>query len=152
MDLGAYWQENRRFVLTVGAGVVAFLVGFWVENALFQGKIVGAQRAIQLGKNKLAELRFTSADLTEVEAENAALRTAVERLTTAARFAPRPEFVPDPASGPSAKSVSQGWIVSASRSRASSASSVFPVRAAASTSSGSAQTASYNLNGYDATC
>ena len=47
-------------------------------------------------------MQFSSQDLTEVEAENAALRTAVQALTESARFRPRAEFVPDPSAGPSA--------------------------------------------------
>ncbi len=102
LDLGAYWQENRRLVLSVGAGALLFLVGFGIESSLFQGKINAAQRAIQLNKNQLKEMQFSSQDLAEVEGENAALRTAVEKLTASAQFRARPEFVPDPASGPSA--------------------------------------------------
>lgn len=102
MDLGAYWQENKRFVLTVGAGALVFLIGFAVESSLFQGKITAAQRAIQLSKNKLKEMQFSAKDLAEVESENAALRAALGQLTAAARFQPRPEFTPDPAAGSSA--------------------------------------------------
>lgn len=102
LDLGAYWQENKRFVLSVGAGALLFLVAFGIESSLFQGEITAAQRAIQLNKNQLKEMRFTAQDLAEVQAENTALRTAAERLTEGARFRPRPEFVPDPSSGPSA--------------------------------------------------
>ena len=102
MDLGAYWQENKRFCVTVGAGAVLFLIGFGVETSLFQGKINAAQRAIQLNKNQLKELKFSAEDQRAAEAENAALRSSVERLTAAANFHPRPEFVPDPAAGSSA--------------------------------------------------
>ena len=27
MDLNDYWQENKRFVLTVAAGAIAFMIG-----------------------------------------------------------------------------------------------------------------------------
>ena len=102
MDLGAYWQENKRFVVTVGSGALLFLIGFAVEKSLYQGKINAAQRAIQLNKNQLKELKFSSEDQRAAEAENVALRAAVEKLTTSAAFHPRPEFVPDPAAGSSA--------------------------------------------------
>lgn len=102
MDLGAYWQENKRFCMTVGAGALVFLIGFAVETSLYQGQINAAQRAIQLNKNQLRELKFSSEDQKAAEAENAELRASVERLTAAASFRPRPEFVPDPAAGPSA--------------------------------------------------
>lgn len=102
LDLGAYWQENRRFVLTVGAGALVFLVGFAIESSLYQGKIVAAQRVIQTKKNALKDMQFSAQDLAEVGEENGALRKAVDELTESARFRPRPEFVPDPAKGPSA--------------------------------------------------
>ena len=102
MDLGAYWQENKRFVVTVGAGALLFLIGFAVENAHYQGSINAANRAIQQKKNDLKEMQFSSTDEAEAQAENVALRTAVETLSKAAQFHPRREFVPDPAAGSSA--------------------------------------------------
>lgn len=102
MDLGAYWQENKRFVVTVGAGALLFLIGFGIESSIFKDKINAANRAIQLNKNQLKELQFSSADQQEAQAENDALRAALERLEAAADFEPRPEFVPDPAAGSSA--------------------------------------------------
>ncbi len=102
MDLGAYWQENKRFVVTVGTGALVFLIGFAVETSLFQGKINATQRAIQLSKNQLRELKFSATDQQEAESENVALRASVEQLIAAAHFRARPEFVPDPAAGSSA--------------------------------------------------
>jgi hypothetical protein len=102
MDLGAYWQENKRFVLVVAAGLVLFLIGFAVETSIYRGKINAAQRAIQLNQNQLRDMKFTASDLSEVKAENEALVAASARLSQAARFQPRPEFVPDASRGPSA--------------------------------------------------
>ena len=102
MDVGAYWQENKRFVVTVGAGVLVFLIGFGIETSLYQGKISSALGAIRRNTTQLKELKFSTQDQREAEAENAALRAAVERLTVAASFRPRPEFVPDPSAGSSA--------------------------------------------------
>jgi hypothetical protein len=102
MDLGAYWQENKRFVVSVGAGAVIFLIAYAYESSHFQGRINAANRAIQLKKNELKAMQFSSADQSEAEAENAALHTALATLTAAAHFRTRPEFVPDPATGSSA--------------------------------------------------
>jgi len=99
MDLGGYWQENKRFVLTVGAGALLFLVGFAVETSVYGGDLVSTQREITGLTTKLGSARFSAADLAAAEQENATLRSAVERLAAAARFQPRPEFVPDPAAG-----------------------------------------------------
>jgi hypothetical protein len=99
MDLDAYWQENKRFVLAVGGGVVLFFVGFAVETAMFEDEILAAQRTAQKYRNDLKAAQYTAQDLAQVEEENAALKASVERLTAAASFQPRPEFVHDPASG-----------------------------------------------------
>ena len=33
MDLNDYWQENKRFVTTVLAGLVVFLIAyFWIDS------------------------------------------------------------------------------------------------------------------------
>ena len=53
---------------------------------------------------------------------------------------------------PSAKSVPQGCVVSASRSSASRASSASPQRAAASTSSGSAHIETYGSKVFAVAC
>lgn len=102
LDLGAYWQVNRRFVLAVGGGALLFLIGFGIESSLFQGRIDEARSAIRLNKNRLEDMQFSSQDLSEVQGENTALRAAVEKLSAAAQFRARAEFVPDPAAGSSA--------------------------------------------------
>jgi len=102
MDLDAYWQENKRFVATVGAGAVLFLIGFGIESSIYKDQINTANRAIQQKRNELAKMQFSASDLSEVEKENETLQAAVERLSTAAQFMPRDEFIPDPAAGSSA--------------------------------------------------
>jgi hypothetical protein len=39
MDLNGYWQENKRFVLTVGAGALVFLGAFGLETSLFRDEL-----------------------------------------------------------------------------------------------------------------
>jgi hypothetical protein len=92
MDLGAYWQENKRFVVGVGAGTLLFLVGLAVESSLWEGERNETRRRIQGLRNKLAEASYGADDLAQAERENAALRAAVERLGAAATFEPRAEF------------------------------------------------------------
>jgi hypothetical protein len=99
VDLNGYWQENKRFVVTVGAGALAFVVAFWVETSLFQDNLNSTRREIQRYTNQLAEARYTSQDLADAERENEALKSAHERLVQAAAFHARPEFVADPAAG-----------------------------------------------------
>jgi hypothetical protein len=101
MDLGGYWQENKRFALMVGAGVVVFVIGFALESSMYQGQVNAALAGITGYKNKLKDALFSSQDLAAVEAENAALRDSTAKLSAAVAFHARPEFVPDPAAGPS---------------------------------------------------
>ena len=102
MDASAYWQENKRFVVAVGAGALVFLIAFALEGSLFDDPMAQARREIQGHKNALKQAQFSASDLATAEQENAALRQAAETLVTAARFRPRPEFVLDPAAGPAA--------------------------------------------------
>jgi len=102
MDLDAYWQENKRFVVSVGAGAVLFLIGIGIEGSIYKDQINAANSAIRQKRTELSKMQFSSSDLSEAQDENAALRAAVARLTSAAQFAPRPEFVPDPEGGSSA--------------------------------------------------
>ena len=39
MDLNDYWQENRRFVTTVGTGVVVFLIAKLVLGSMYEDEI-----------------------------------------------------------------------------------------------------------------
>jgi hypothetical protein len=102
MDASAYWQENKRFVLTVGAGALVFLAAFAIEGSMFDGPMAAARKEIQGHKNRLKEAKFTASDLATAEQENEALKAAAGMLVEAARFRPRPDFVPDPSAGPAA--------------------------------------------------
>lgn len=102
MNLSEYWQENKRFVLSVGAGTLVFVIAFAFESSLYDDELNSARREIQRYKKQLEDALYTSKDLGDAESENAALRSTVEQLTSAVRFQARPEFVPDAASGSSA--------------------------------------------------
>ena len=92
MDLGGYWQENKRFVVGVGAGALLFLVGLVIESSIWEDERNETRRRIQGLKNQLEEASYTAEDLAEAERENAGLRTVVERLGAVADFQPREEF------------------------------------------------------------
>lgn len=102
MDASAYWQENKRFVVTVGAGALVFLIAFAIEGSMFEDPMAAARREIASHKTALKQAQFSATDLATAEQENAALRQAAETLVEVARFRPRAEFVPDPAAGPAA--------------------------------------------------
>jgi hypothetical protein len=92
MDLSNYWQENKRFLVSVGIGVVAF-IGGWMTIDSYVGADLRAQRA---RKSKVeGELRaplFSAQDLERANAENEALRKACDALRKELEFVPRPEF------------------------------------------------------------
>ena len=113
MDLGGYWQENKRFVVGVGAGALLFLVGLVVESSIWEDQRNDTRRRIQGLKNQLEEASYTAEDLAEAERENAALRGVVERLGTVADFQPRPEFAREEAGG----SASNQYLRAVSRVR-----------------------------------
>jgi hypothetical protein len=99
MDLSGYWQENRRFVVTVAVGAAVFFAGYAFVHGRYQGKISRAESAIQRAQSGLNTERFSAGDQDLVEAENAALEASLARLETLVAFAPRAEFVIDPAAG-----------------------------------------------------
>jgi hypothetical protein len=100
MDLNDYWQENKRFLVTVAGGVVVFAIGSMLVGKYF-GDELGRQRLAVLNTgNKLGhDPMYTSEQLKDAQAENEALVHAVDTLTQACAFVPRPQFVLDPKRG-----------------------------------------------------
>ncbi|MCC7012533.1 MAG: hypothetical protein IT454_08235 [Planctomycetes bacterium] len=92
MDLGNYWQENKRFLMSVGIGAVVFL-GAWmaIDSSL------GAKLRAQQGRRSKLEVdlrssMFSGADLERAKEQNAALVQAAEALRENVEFVARPEF------------------------------------------------------------
>jgi len=101
MDLNDYWQENRRFVTTVGAGAVVFLIAKVVLASNFEDDINAKNRVISQRISDLAQPMYSGADLEDARAENEALLAAVDTLNAVSDFAPRPEFQLDATMGSS---------------------------------------------------
>ena len=99
MDLNDYWQENKRFVTTVCAGLVVFLVGYFILNAHYQTDIKDTDRRISSLRTDLRKPMFTSSNLSTAKEENEALLAAVATLEEATAFRPREEFVLDASLG-----------------------------------------------------
>jgi len=95
MDLGEYWQENKRFVTSVALGLVGFLVAASVIDSTFADDIGATSRRVSRLKSDLAKPMFDATDLAAVTAENEALREAVGRLEEATAFVPRDGFSVD---------------------------------------------------------
>ena len=101
MDLNDYWQENKRFVTTVAAGALVFLVGRWALAETYTSDLDEANASIARSRRGLGDALFTTADRTRAEEQNRELTAAVERLSAGLDFQPRPEFRLDPAGGSS---------------------------------------------------
>src|SRR5688572_11169051 len=92
MDVGNYWAENKRFLVTVGIGAAVFFAAWTAIDAF-----LGADLAAQSGKKSRieTELRagmYSGADLEKAEAQHQALLAACERLRANVEFVARPEF------------------------------------------------------------
>jgi hypothetical protein len=100
MDLNSYWQENKRFLLTVAGGVLVFGIGTMLVGKYFGDELERQQRVAANTRTKLArEAMYTPKDLADAQAENEALTRTVDALTKACSFEPRPQFVLDPKKG-----------------------------------------------------
>ncbi len=92
MDLSNYWQENKRFLSTVGLGVVVFF-GAWTGIDRTLGADLRQQRASKLRLDgELKKPMFSALDLERATAENTTLVAACDALRAATEFVARPEF------------------------------------------------------------
>jgi hypothetical protein len=99
VNLEDYWQENKRFVQTVAAGMVVFFVALWFIGGRYQPGIDEALRERSSLNSKLRAPAYSRSDLDTAEAEGAALDAALERLRAAVVFEPRPGFRLEPDGG-----------------------------------------------------
>lgn len=99
MDLNDYWQENKRFVMTVAGGLLAFLVGEMMIGSFIGDELVAKQAEIGRTKRDLGKSRFGPSDLAEARKENEELERVSDVLLGAAAFQPRAPFQLDPAKG-----------------------------------------------------
>lgn len=101
MDLEGYWQENKRFLLSVAGGVALFVAGTFAIEGLAGSELAAQRRASTSTADKLrTEPLYGTADLAAAQAENEALTRAVAELTAAVDFVPREAFRYDPQKGP----------------------------------------------------
>jgi hypothetical protein len=100
MDLANYWQENKRFLVTLSAGVIVFLIGWMLIGKFFGGELAAQRRAADSTARKLAtEAMYGQTELEQAEALNKELRQASDELSKLVAFQPRPPFVLDAKKG-----------------------------------------------------
>ena len=93
MDLNDYWQANKRFVVSVGAGVLVFFTAFlWLDSA-FGSDARQAQGRLRKASNELRESRYSANELERAQEQNEALLADFEALSQSVAFEPRPAFV-----------------------------------------------------------
>jgi hypothetical protein len=100
MDLNDFWQENKRFVLMVAGGLLAFLIGMLVVDSLYGSELKRMNARLSKAQSGLRSSMYQRRDLDAARDENERLRAALSELHRAVEFAPRPEFAPG--SGPAA--------------------------------------------------
>jgi hypothetical protein len=100
MDLNEYWQENKRFIVSVASGLIVFVTGSMLVNSFFRDDLVQQKKSAASTENKLKnEPMYSTADLTQAEKENEDLKRAVQALSKAVEFQPREPFRLDPQKG-----------------------------------------------------
>ena len=100
MDLNDYWQENKRFIVSVAVGLLVFLIGTLVVSGVVDSDLQKELRTRTGYKNSLKnKARHTSADKTRAGEHNEALQAALGALGGSIAFQPRPGFQLDPAAG-----------------------------------------------------
>lgn len=101
MDLNTYWQENRRFLSTVGICLVLFFIAWAVIDGSLGGDLRGQRARLARVQRDLKKPLFNSSEQQVAAAENKALREAVATLAAAVEFTPRPGFALEPGVSPS---------------------------------------------------
>ena len=81
MDLNDIWQENKRFITTVGSGFLVFLIGYFVVEGVYAGDIDSINRSNSKARRKLNTEMFTADDREVAQGENDALLKSFEIST-----------------------------------------------------------------------
>lgn len=93
MDLNDYWQENKRFVVTVGTGALVFLIAFFFLSDSYGSAARQARSRLTKASTELKAGRYSAADLSRAQEQNEALLADYAALSMAVAFEPRPEFL-----------------------------------------------------------
>ena len=99
MDFGDTWQAHKRFLTTVGGGALVFLVGLAFVGAVYGSDVRSAQLKLRANQRSLGEARYGNAELARAREQNEELVAALQTLSRAVAFEPRPDFRIDPAAG-----------------------------------------------------
>jgi len=92
MDFNDYWQENKRFVISVAIGAVIYLIASMMISSSVGADLAKVKLSLNRVERDLSKGRFSTTDKSRAEDQNEALQVAVTELTGLVTFQPRPEF------------------------------------------------------------
>lgn len=92
MDLDEIWQEHKRFIVTVFAGMAVYFIGGTVLQSVYGAEISSARTAVARSRSALRDGMYDRADQRDAEEQNAALRERFAALESAVAFRPREGF------------------------------------------------------------
>ncbi len=99
MDLNEYWQENKRFVLTVLGGGLVFLIATQVIDPVIGDDLRSTRRTRDSVQRELKESRYLARDLANARTQNEALAVARDDLAQYVGYPTREEFQLDRSRG-----------------------------------------------------
>ncbi len=99
MDLNEYWQENKRFVLSVLGGGLVFLIATQVIDSMLGDKLRDQRRTHDSVQRELKKSRFLANDLATARSQNGELEEAYEDLAALVSYPTRAEFTLDSSRG-----------------------------------------------------
>jgi hypothetical protein len=94
VDVNDFWQENKRFVMSVAGGALVFLTGIVLIKNLFGSELNAQQVRKTKAESVLAGPLYPQADLDALRDENEKLAAAHAALVAASVFQPREAFAP----------------------------------------------------------
>ncbi|MBK7641757.1 MAG: hypothetical protein IPJ19_01695 [Planctomycetes bacterium] len=101
MAFNDYWQENKRFVVTVASGAILFVIGSMVVSSFFGSELQKQVRAANSDESKLRTTpMFGTKELELAQTQNDELQSAIDKLSGMVEWKTRPRFLLDEAKGP----------------------------------------------------
>ncbi|MFT5050814.1 MAG: hypothetical protein ACI8QZ_002219 [Chlamydiales bacterium] len=92
MNLDDIWQENKRFIASVAAGLMVFLIGTVMVDRLYGSELRSARTQLRSNERSLRTERLGSEALAQAREVNDALHEALTQLSDAAAFETRDHF------------------------------------------------------------
>lgn len=103
MNLGEWWQENKRFAVTVASGALVFVIGSMLVDTFYTQELRITRASLNSARNKLeGEALYSAEQLAQLQREHEALVTATDALRKTVNHQPRPAFAFDAVKGAAA--------------------------------------------------